>query len=261
MEARSNKRSAVWGIVLITFGAAALLDSFVGLSDWMAVGIIALGGVLAFGIFLTDRKDWTLLIPSYVLLAVAGIAAVAISDLLKGEMIATVVLTLVALPFVAVFLLNRANWWALIPSWVLLAIAAMIFLIGQNLLRGGIIPLYVLSSIGLPFFVVYLLNRDHWWALIPAYSMFVIGIMVALIDLRVLDGLGIPAYVMFAIAIPFLVVYLVNRQNWWALIPGGITGLMGVGFFAGTSLAQYVIPAVLLVAGGLVLYRSFAQKE
>ncbi|HAY83957.1 MAG TPA: hypothetical protein DCY42_03260 [Chloroflexi bacterium] len=91
--------------------------------------------------------------------------------------------------------------------------------------------------------------------------MFVIGIMVALIDLRVLDGLGIPAYVMFAIAIPFLVVYLVNRQNWWALIPGGITGLMGVGFFAGTSLAQYVIPAVLLVAGGLVLYRSFAQKE
>jgi len=247
-------------MLLIFFGVAALLDTFIGNSEWMMVGLLALGGVAVFMVFLTDRKDWTLLIPSYVLLAIAGIAALGLSDLLQGETLASAVLILVALPFLAVFLLNRANWWALIPSWVLLSIGLMIFLLGQNLLRGGIVPLYVLSSIGLPFLVVYLLNRENWWALIPAYSMFVIGAMVALIDLNVLDGLAIPAYIMFAIAIPFLFVYLINRNNWWALIPGGITGLMGVGFFAGTDLAKYVIPAVLLVAGAWVLYRSLAKQ-
>lgn len=261
MESRENKRSIAWGILLIVFGVAALLDTFVGLTDWMTVGVIALGGLAALVVFLTDRQDWRLLIPPYILLAVAGIAALGISNLLEGEILASTVLLLVALPFLAVFLLNRGNWWALIPSWVLISISLMIFLLGQNILSGGIVPLYVLSSIGLPFLVVYLLNRANWWALIPAYVMFDIGIMVALIDARLLNDLAIPAYVMFSIAVPFLVVYLINRSNWWALIPAGITGVIGLGFFAGSDLAKYVIPAVLMVAGIWVLYHSFAKKE
>ncbi len=261
METNENKRSIAWGLLLIVLGVAALLDIFVGINDWMMVGVFALGGVASLVVFLTDRKDWQLLIPPYILLAFAAIAALALSELLVGDFIATFVLVLVALPFLAVYLLNRANWWALIPSWVLLSIAVMIFLLGQNLLRDGIVPLYVLSSIGLPFLVVFLVNRDNWWALIPAYVLFSIGIMVALIDARVLDDLAIPAYVMFSIAIPFLAVYLVNRKNWWALIPGGITGVIGLGFFAGTDLAKYVIPVVLLIAGAFILYRSFSNSE
>jgi hypothetical protein len=92
--------------------------------------------------------------------------------------------------------------------------------------------------------------------------MFVIGIMVFLIDARILNDLAIPAYIMFAIAIPFFVTYFYNRkQNRWALIPGGILGVMGLGFFAGTDLAQYVIPAALIIVGGWVLLGSMRRKE
>ncbi len=261
MNAPQNKRGMAWGVVLVVFGVAALLDMFWTFSDWATVGVIAAGGLIILAIFLADRSDWQLLIPSYVLLSVAAIAAIAIGGVLEGDILGATVMGLVALPFLVVYLLNRANWWALIPAWVLFAIGLMILLIGFGVLEGGIIPLFVLSSIGLPFLVVYLNNRENWWALIPAYVMLAIGLMVALIDTRVLLDLAIPAYVMFSVAIPFFVVYLLNRKQRWALIPGGITGLMGLAFFAGTDLAQYVIPAVLIVAGAWVLIRSFSRRE
>ncbi|MEJ2758961.1 MAG: hypothetical protein P8046_10820, partial [Anaerolineales bacterium] len=197
----------------------------------------------------------------YILLAVAAIASVGILDILQGDVLAATVLGLVALPFLVVFLLNRENWWALIPAWVLFSIGLMVLLLGIGMLPGGLVPLYVLSSIGLPFLVVFLLNRENWWALIPAYVMFSIGIMVALIDVGVLNDFGIPAYVMLAIALPFFVVYFMNRQQRWALIPGGIMTVIGLGFFAGTDLAAYVIPAIMLIAGGWLLLRSFGQRK
>ena len=208
--------------------------------------------------YLTNSSDLLLAIPSYVLFAITAISGLAISELLEGELIATLVLSLIGLPFLVVFLSNRKNnWWALIPAYVLFAIAIMIFLIGINVLQDSWVALYVLTSIGIPFLIVYLMNRENWWALIPAYTMFVIGIMVALIDNRILNDLAIPAYVMFVIALPFLYVYFTNREHWWALIPGGIMTVMGIGFFAGTDLAKYVIPVVFILGGVLVLFRSF----
>jgi hypothetical protein len=252
-----------WGVLLITFGVAALLNTFADVTEWTYVGLLALGGVAILGLFLTNRQDWVTLIPAYILLGAAAIVAIAVADLLQGDIMATVVLTIVALPFLVVFLYRpKENWWALIPTWVLLSIAIMVLLLGLGLLRGGAVPLFVLSSVGLPFLVVYLLNRENWWALIPAWAMFTIGMMVFLIDARYLNDLAIPAYIMFAVAIPFFVVFLSNRKkNRWALIPGGITGVIGLGFFAGTDLAQYVIPAALIIVGGWVLLGSMRRRE
>ncbi|MBN2043571.1 MAG: hypothetical protein JW757_01020 [Anaerolineales bacterium] len=263
MVSRENKRDIGWGILLITFGIVALLNLFVSISDWMIVLILAGGGLVNLALFLTDRKDWVLLIPAYILLSAALITAIVSLDLLRGTIIAPAVLMLVALPFFVVFLFNpKENWWALIPSWVMVSIGLMVFLLGLNLLPGGVVPLYILGSIALPFLVVFFLNRDNWWALIPAWSLLAIGMMIFLIDTRILLNLAIPAYIMFAIAIPFFVVFLNNRkQNRWALIPGGILGVIGLGFFAGTNLAKYIIPAVLILFGGWVLVSSFTKKE
>jgi hypothetical protein len=263
MASRENKRDIGWGILLITFGIVALLNLFTSVSDWLSVLMLAGGGLVNLALFLTNRKDWVLLIPAYILLAAAFIGSIIFLDLLRGTIIAPAVLTLIALPFFVVFLFNpKENWWALIPSWVLVTIGLMVLLLGFNLLPGGVVPLYVLGSIALPFLVVYFLNRENWWALIPAWSLLAIGIMVFLITAGVLVNLAIPAYIMFAVAIPFFVVFLYNRkQNRWALIPGGITGVIGLGFFAGTNLAKFVIPAVLIIVGGWVLFNSFTKRE
>lgn len=260
MESNVNKRNIGWGILLISFGLTAMLDIYFPTSDWVKIGLFFLGGVVTFAVFWTDRSDWVLLIPVYVLWAIAGIGAVAIFDLLQGDIIGSFVLTLIGVPFLVVYLRNREHWWALIPAFIMLVIALMLFLTTLNILSDDLIAPFILFAIAIPFLVVYYRNREHWWALIPAYVMLVIGTMVGLIETGILGDMMIPAYVNLAIAAPFFVVYFRNTENWWALIPGGIMGLVGLGFLLSEPLGQFLVPAALILAGAWLLVRQFTKK-
>ena len=63
---------------------------------------------------------------------------------------------------------NRAAWWAVIPGMVLLSLGALIlmdtFFPTWGDKAGGFI---FLGGTGLAFWLVYLMNRDYWWAIIP----------------------------------------------------------------------------------------------
>jgi len=209
MKTQSMRQGFVWGGLLILLGAVLLVETYTDLTAWAWVIILAAGGLGAFGVYLTDRSDWGLLIPAYVLWSVAGLVA----------------------------------------------------LIELNILRDESIATYVLTAIALPFLVVFLRNRDQWWALIPAYVLLVVGVMVGLLGLGVLTDLLVPAYVMFAIAIPFFVVYVRNTKQWWALIPGGILAIIGLSFLIAEAAAQYIAPVALVIVGVWILVRQFTRKE
>jgi hypothetical protein len=148
----------------------------------------------------------------------------------------------------------------LIPSYVMFCIAGIVAVATYGLLDGGMIATFVLSLVGIPFLVTFLTNmKQNWWALIPAYVLFVVGVMVALIETNVLTDLLIPSYVNFAVAIPFFVVYLVNRKNWWALIPGGIMAAIASAFLIAESMIQYVVPVILIVIGIVLLFRPIGK--
>ena len=206
---QSRNRSLVWGILLILFGAALLIEVYVDLTAWMWVAILAVGGAAVYGVYLMDRSQWALLIPAYVLWVVALMVALITLDVLRDEAIAT----------------------------------------------------YVLASIALPFLAVYARDREKWWALIPAYAMLAVGVMVGLIGLGVLDDLLIPAYVMFAVAIPFFVVYMRNRELWWALVPGGIMGVIGLAFLLAEGAVAYIGPIALVLVRAWIIVRQFRAKE
>lgn len=93
------------------------------------------------------------------------------------------------------------------------------------------------------------------WKLITAYVMAAIGGLIALdaIFPRA-DDLG-GAYVMFAIALPFLYVYFNDKEKWWALIPGGIMASIGLGLLASALLP--VIPALMIMVGIYLMARQF----
>lgn len=306
MDLKMNNRNGGWGTVLITFGLTALIDNF-GISEWYKVALLGLGGLVAFFFYFRDRTDWAALIPAYILWAAALITVVVLVDVFKGDIIAVAILPVVAIPFLYVYFRNRQNWWALIPAYVLLLIAVIILVVeiagsGDDYLAvvlmpglaapflyiylknkerwWALIPAYalllvgliisldellvsgdkfiapgILGGIGLPFLYVYLRNRDNWWALIPAYALLAIGTLVLLLDFRLLTGLVIPAFIMLAIAIPFFFVYLLNRERKWALIPGAITAVLGLGFLVGTEFGKFATPAVLVLAGIWLLVR------
>jgi hypothetical protein len=158
---------------------------------------------------------------------------------------------------------NRQHWWALIPAYILMTIAALIAL-GTLRVSGEWIAAFVLYAIGFPFLYVYLRDHRHWWALIPAYVMAAVGTFPLLLwfnnhILDLINGFGIAAYWQFAIALPFFVVYLRNHEHWWALIPGGLFAFMGVIFAAvGT---WWLIPAAMIIGGAYLVVRQLGNSR
>ncbi len=209
MRSQTRKQALVWGGLLILFGLVGLVATVADLTAWTWVAILALAGLGVFGVYLTDRSDWALLIPAYVL-------------------------------------------------WV---VALLVALITLNVLRDDFIATYVLAAIALPFLVVFLRDRAQWWALIPTYVLVAVGLMVGLIEVGILNDLIIPAYVMFAISIPFIVVYARDSRQWWALIPGGIMAVIGLSFLVAEAAIEFVGPVVLVLAGVWILARQFIRRK
>jgi hypothetical protein len=207
MQSRTSSHNAVWGGLLVLFGVVGLVDAFADVTAWGWVGVLALAGLGVLGVYLTNRAEWALLIPAYVMWVIAGLVA----------------------------------------------------LITLGVLRGAFIPTYVLVAIMLPFLAAYVRDREQWWSLIPAWVLLAVGLMVGLIGQGILNDLLIPAYVTFAIAIPFVVVYVRNSSQWWALIPGGIMIVIGASFVVAEGMFQYVAAIVLLVLGAWILMRQFTR--
>ncbi len=158
----------------------------------------------------------------------------------------------------AVYAMERKEKWMLIVSYVFLAIALMLALLELEVLGDSWVAAFVLGSIALPFLYVYLsTGRTQWWFLVPAYVLVAIGIMVPMLDGGILDDELVPAYVFFVIALPFYVVYTLNRKLWWALIPAGVMTIMGLGFLIATVEAEYILPVALMIIGAVVLVRQF----
>ena len=207
MKVKSHQ-NVVWGALLIIFGITALLGTFFNLTIWVWVLVLFFGGLFAGIVNWNARDEWINLIPTYVLWSIAG----------------------------------------------------LITLISVEILFAEAIPVYVLWIIGFPFLIGYLRDRDQWGLLIPAYVLFSVGLMVGLIGLGWLQNFLIPAYVMLAIAVPFLVVYLLNRENWWALIPAGIMGIIAVGFLLASSIGKFIIPLVIILIGIWIIVRIVIRK-
>jgi predicted membrane protein len=159
------------------------------------------------------------------------------------------------------YLSDRADWAMLLAAYVLWAIALLIALVSLNILRNEAVAFYVLLVIALPFLAVFYRDRSQWWALIPAYVMLVVAVMIGLIGLGILDDLLVPAYILLAIALPFFVVYVRDRRQWWLLIPGGVLALVGLSFLVAGAAFEYIGALVLILAGVVLLVRVFARNQ
>jgi hypothetical protein len=194
----------------------------------------------------------------FILVGVMGLVEAYI-DL--GSWVWVVVLAAAGLGVFGLYFSDRSEEWPLIPGYALWAVAGLIALVTLNVLQDEAVAFYVLTAIALPFLVVYLRNRQQWWALIPAYVLLAVGLMIALIGAGILSDLLVPGYVMFAIAIPFFVVFARNPKQWWALIPGGVLTIIGISFFIAEAALQYIGPAVLIILGIWILMRQLRRKE
>ncbi len=220
--------SIIWGVLLVAAGALFLAQNFgyIGkLSDQLWLIIFAGLSLLFFtSYFVSGIKNWGWLFPACIFGALAlGFAMTEVGG--PEEIFGSAVLFAIAIPFIVAFFLDmRQNWWALIPAWVMSVLSFIVVLSTSG--NDEIIGALVLFAIGLPFLVVYFLNRTRWWALIPGLIMVVLS-FVPLLEASASDEF-IGALVMAGLSIPFLAVYLSRREHWWALIPAGVFATISV---------------------------------
>lgn len=193
--------------------------------------LIILGGVLLLEYFVDDLSMWAWVI----FLAAFGLG------------------------FFALYATDRTQKGHLIPAYVLLVIAGLLVLLDFDILYGDAVALYALTAIALPFLYVYLRNRKMWWALIPAYTMFVVAGLIGLESIDFFTGETATSYIMFAIALPFLFVYARNTKMWWALIPGGIMAIIGIAFLLTEDIGRYIGPGIIILVGVWILFRAFIR--
>lgn len=175
------------GVILIALGALLLLQT-TGILTGSVANIlwgVALGVVGAIFISLTlkDRRQWWWVLPGTALL---GIAAANIAELLAPTLAAQFsgLFTLggIGLGFAIVYLLNRINWWALIPAGVLLTLG-MISAIDGLSIRGLDSGALFFFGIGLTFFILWLIPTSFGrlrWAAYPAAVLIIFGLWLGL---------------------------------------------------------------------------------
>ncbi|MER2598826.1 MAG: hypothetical protein ABTQ73_04855 [Caldilineales bacterium] len=110
----------------------------------------------------------------------------------------------------------------------------------------------VFAVLGLVFIGSYLARRDHWWRLIPGFTLLSVALVILLSAQQAATTL-VAAALLGGVALAFVVIYLSDRTTrWWALIPFGSIAVMALLALLSTS------PTATLPLLGAVLFGGMA---
>ena len=181
-----------------------------------------------------------------------------------GEYLWAIIFVIGGLAFLSIFIADRKQWWWLFPGFLLLAVGVIIILertfpaLPDDF--GGMIAL---AGIGLVFLIIFLINTENWWALIPAGSMFSIALAIGLYQF--LAGLEIGGIFLVGLGLTFgVVAFLPTPQGRmrWALIPAGILILVGtLVLITAFNLISLLWPLILIALGVLILYGVIRSRK
>lgn len=170
--------------------------------------------------------------------------------------------------FLSVLASDRKQWWAAIPGFTLIGLG---LLIGSSMINGNLASFgatFLFLGISLSFWVIYFLQRDQWWALIPAGVLLSLAAVTGYSQLdgdmmigKFINGGGV---FLLGLGLTFaLLAILHGKKNGtgWAWIPGGILIILGfIAGLEGTEIGKFVLPAGLVIAGIFLIGRAFAKK-
>jgi hypothetical protein len=184
-------------------------------------------------------KQWGLLFPAGVFGGLAVTIALATNDVDNAAVGSPLFFGLL-IPFAAAYLTDRKkNWWALIPGGMMLFLAMTTLLVDN--VGGEWVGSMFLFLIALSFFAAYLNHRSRNWALLVAYILFVLSIAPVMASFGGDTATYFGPIFLFAVALPFFIVYFREEKNWWAIIPAGVLTILAV--IAGAAIAGWITDA------------------
>jgi hypothetical protein len=165
--------------------------------------------------------------------------------------------------FLYVFFGDRANWWSLIPGIASLGLAVAI-LVGT--LAPGIgedwgVAIFM-AGLALSFWAVYLVQREHWWAVIPGGVLLTLAVVIGLSS--ILEGIETAGAFFLGLGLTFALLALLPSAEGrmkWAQIPAAALLVIGVIVLATTAdVLKYLWPVALILIGVYVIFRVLASR-
>lgn len=165
--------------------------------------------------------------------------------------------------------MERKHNGGLIGGLILL-LAGIVALIGQFMPNtwDGFFGTALLLGLGLVFVIIGIATREGGW-FIPGGILTGLGAGVGLLSSPLAARLGgddggwfLLVFAGGFVLIPILTAIFSDETHWWALIPGGIIGLVGLAVLFGgvfMNALEWVgklWPLALIAAGGLLLWKT-----
>ena len=263
-----NRGRMFWGLALLLMGAVFLGFNLGVLPQFDEFLWAAFFGVLSLIFFITyfstGIRAWGWLFPATILGALSAIiylSATAFND----DFLGAIFMAAVAIPFWVAFFLDRTNWWAIIPAGVISTISLIILLSATSINSDFIGGIFMLG-LGLIFILIYLLNQERWWAIIPGGVITTIGLTAITTGLPLTDALSdrIPPAIFFGgISLTFAILWLFRDKHdtgWgrYPAIPLGIFSLFWL--ITGTDFDLFW-PVIMIGSGIYILLRTQRQTS
>jgi hypothetical protein len=225
-----NRSSLFWGILLIGAGVLALGAQLGYINNLTATSwtfVFAAISLIAFVSYaMSGWTQWGWLFPTGIFGGLA-LTIILATNRVNTAAVASPLFLGLLVPFAAAYLIDRSrNWWALIPGGVMLFLLLVTLIVDYTPADEWIGAL-LFFMVAISFLFVYLSNRTRWWALLVAYITAVLG-LAPLMSIGGRNAEYFGAVFLFAIAIPFFVVYFRSAENWWAIIPAGAVSTVAI---------------------------------
>lgn len=205
-----DKSSVIGGIVLLLVGAFLLLRNLGVIhqpGDTLWSLLFLAGGAAFAAVYLSNRTRWWAIIPAATLIGLGVLIGLSSAFPGVGERWGgPIFLAFIAASFLLIYLLHRANWWAIIPGGVMLttAVVAGIATGGSNGELAGAVMMYGMAATFLVLALIDLPGGRMRWPLIPAGVLAILGTIILL---ESVSGFGIVA----ALGLVAAGVYLLTR--------------------------------------------------
>jgi len=147
-------------------------------------------------------------------------------------------------------ILSSRIFWGLV-----LVIGGILLLLDTfGVIKGGALFWTIISAfIAILFLSLFASNRENWWALIPGTIFLSISAVIGLNEFlpgfseRNLSG----TIILGGISLSFLLVYLVEHSNWWAIIPAGVIATITVVSLLESNNTDFVSGGIFLLGLGI----------
>lgn len=180
-------------------------------------------------------------------------------------LLTTALFVIASLVMFGLFLADRQRWWASMVGFFLAGLAgsALLGLVSQQLAETLSGPIF-LGSMGLGFASVFLLQREMWWAIIPA------GVMFSLTAVSYLEASNLalpfnPSGLLFiGLGLTFLLLTRVRSNGLgmqWGYYPAVPLLVLGVLLSVGSEAYWSILGPLLLIGAGAWLLLGALRKR